>query len=158
MPEFRVRVCGDDLVFSAAHFITFAGGCEPLHGHDYRVAAEVSAALGPDQCVVDFLALSQLLKTILRGWDHAVLLPAAHPSIRVAAAASEVEVTLDQRRWVFPRAECRLLPLANTTAELLAEHLALRLREALRPELGDRPLRVRIELQESPGRVAVCEA
>ena len=38
--NFWVRLCKENLVFSAAHFITFAGNtCERLHGHNYRVAA-----------------------------------------------------------------------------------------------------------------------
>ena len=42
MSDFHVRIADDDLVFSAAHFITLEGGaCERLHGHTYRVAAEV---------------------------------------------------------------------------------------------------------------------
>ena len=40
MPEFHIRVAGDEMVFDAAHFITTAEGCERLHGHSYRVAAE----------------------------------------------------------------------------------------------------------------------
>ena len=48
MPNFHVRIANDDLVFSAGHFITLGGGrCERLHGHTYRVAAEVS---GPAHC------------------------------------------------------------------------------------------------------------
>ncbi|MGH7129220.1 MAG: 6-carboxytetrahydropterin synthase, partial [Planctomycetaceae bacterium] len=38
---YRVRVTKDHLVFSAAHFITFAGNvCERLHGHNWRTAVE----------------------------------------------------------------------------------------------------------------------
>ena len=41
--HYRVRVTKDHLVFSAAHFITFAGNvCERLHGHNWRVAAEIA--------------------------------------------------------------------------------------------------------------------
>ena len=40
--DFHIRIADDDLVFCAAHFITLeGGGCERLHGHTYRVAAEV---------------------------------------------------------------------------------------------------------------------
>ena len=44
--RFRVRVTKDHLVFSAAHFITFNGNvCERLHGHNWRVAVEVTGGL-----------------------------------------------------------------------------------------------------------------
>ncbi len=39
----QVRIAKAEHVFSAAHFITFAGHCERLHGHNYHVAAEVAA-------------------------------------------------------------------------------------------------------------------
>jgi 6-pyruvoyltetrahydropterin/6-carboxytetrahydropterin synthase len=44
--EFSVSVAKDYLVFSSAHFITFAGHrCEGLHGHNYRARATVEGAL-----------------------------------------------------------------------------------------------------------------
>jgi 6-pyruvoyltetrahydropterin/6-carboxytetrahydropterin synthase len=157
LPQFHVKIADDALNFSAAHFITYAGGqCEALHGHNYRVIAEVTGPLDENRYVVDFIVLGQRLSAILAELDHAVLLPTDHPSIRVAVADTEVEVRFADRRWVFPRAECRLLPLVNTTAELLADHLARRLLQVLQAD-GLRPERVRIELEEWPGRWAICE-
>ena len=51
-PRFDVRVTKDFLVFSAAHFITFAGDqCERLHGHNYRVEVQ---AEGPPTTITTF--------------------------------------------------------------------------------------------------------
>jgi 6-pyruvoyltetrahydropterin/6-carboxytetrahydropterin synthase len=158
MPDYSVRIAGDNLIYSAAHFIVLPGGvCEPLHGHNFRVAVEISGPLDELDCVVDFLALLQFMKSILAELDHAVLLPTRHPAIRVTAGEDEVEVRFDARRWVFPRAECRLLPLVSTTAELTANYLAQRLLETLAACGFGRPQRVRIELEESPGCGAACE-
>jgi 6-pyruvoyltetrahydropterin/6-carboxytetrahydropterin synthase len=158
MPEYSVRIAGDQLVYSAAHFIILPGGvCEPLHGHNYRVAAELHGPLDAIDCVIDFQALLEIMKSILAEVDHAVLLPTGHPSIVVAATDEEVEVRFGPRRWVFPRAECRLLPLVSTTVELIANFLAQRLLEMLAERGFARPQRVRIELEESPGCWAVCE-
>ena len=158
MEQFRVRVAGDDLTFSAAHFITLAGGlCERLHGHDYRVAAEVSGPLDENHYVVDFVALRQDLKAILDELDHRVLLPTEHPGIRVKAGDQEVTATWTDRRWVFPRGDCLLLPVPNTTAELLARHIGRRLRDALHSRTGIRPARVRIEVDEGLGQKAICQ-
>jgi 6-pyruvoyltetrahydropterin/6-carboxytetrahydropterin synthase len=158
METYRVRVSTGDLVFSAAHFITFSGGvCEPLHGHNYRVAAEVHGPLGPSDYVVDFVALRETLKSLIDPWGHRVLLPTEHPQIRVVADRTEVEVRFGERRWVFPRGDCLLLPVANTTAELLARHLGRRLLDALQERTGTRPQVVRIEVEESDGLTAVCE-
>jgi 6-pyruvoyltetrahydropterin/6-carboxytetrahydropterin synthase len=156
--QYCVRISKDDLLFSAAHFITFgAGACEPLHGHDYRVAAEVHGPLDENHYVVDFLALHDALKAILDELDHRVLLPTGHPRIRVTADEREVAVVLEDRRWVFPRSDCLLLPIPNTTTELLARHVGRRLVDALEARSGTRPAKVRIEIDECYGQTAVCE-
>ena len=132
MNDYHVRIADDTLVFSAAHFITLdKSACELLHGHNYRVAAEVFGPLDENQYVVDFLALRDALQSILRELDHCVLLPAEHSSIQVTAGTQEVEARFADRRWTFPRSDCRLLPLAATTAELLAQYIGRRLLDAL---------------------------
>jgi 6-pyruvoyltetrahydropterin/6-carboxytetrahydropterin synthase len=158
MEHYHVRIAQDDLVFSAAHFLTFEGDvCERLHGHDYRVAAEVHGPLDENHYVVDFLALRDALKAIVDELDHCVLLPADDARIRVTADEREVEATFAGRRWVFPRSDCLLLPIPSSTTELLARHVAQRLRDALEARLGARPARIRVEIQESCGMSAVCE-
>ncbi len=104
MPDYSVRIDGDRLIFSSAHFIILPGGeCEPLHGHNYRVAVEVSGPLDECGCVVDFAALLDIMHSVLAEIDHAVLLPDRSRRIRLAAGDGEVEVRFDGRRWVFPR-------------------------------------------------------
>jgi 6-pyruvoyltetrahydropterin/6-carboxytetrahydropterin synthase len=156
--HYRVRLSDDSLVFSAAHFITLgADCCERLHGHNYRAAAEVSGPLDESRCVVDFLVLREEMKAILGELDHRVLLPGRSPSIGVMADEKEVVATFGARRWVFPRDDCVLLPLGNTTAELLARHVAEQLLSRLEARAGFRPTAVRIEIEESAGQSAVCE-
>ncbi len=157
MAEFCVRIANDDLVFSAAHFITWGPtACERLHGHSYRVATEVSGPLDEHQCVVDFAVVRGALKEIISELDHRVLLPAEHAALRVSAGAGEVEVGLADRRWVFPRDNCLLLPIADTTTELLARYVGERLRERLASQ-GVPAAAVRIEIGEGSGAAAVCE-
>jgi len=157
MPHYYVRVASDDLVFSAAHFITLGPGqCERLHGHNYRVAAEVHGPLNESCCVVDFAALREILRAILAELDHRVLLPTGHPAIHVDDRREEIEVRFAERRWVFPRGDCLLLPIANTTAELLAGYIGRRLLDQLASQLGWRPDRLRIEVEECFGQSAAC--
>jgi len=156
--RFHVRVTKDYLVFSAAHFITFNGNvCERLHGHNYRVAAEVEGPLDENHYVVDFIALRDALKEIVAELDHHVLLPTEHPLIRVRAADKSVEARFEDRRWEFPREDCVLLPLAQTTAELLAKYIGNRLIEALASRIPNRPQRVRMEVDECEGQIGVWE-
>lgn len=155
--HYCVRVAGESLRFSAAHFITFAeGAVEPLHGHDYRVAAEIAAPLGPNGYVIDFLAVERALKEMIHDLDHRTLIPERHPEFRVDVRASEIEVALGTRRWVLPREDCVLLPIPNTTAEAIAGHLARGLYAKLVEYAARPPACVRVEVHESPGFIGVC--
>lgn len=156
--RFRVRVTKDHLVFSAAHFITFAGNiCERLHGHNWRVAAEVSGALDENYYVFDFIALRDALQAIVDELDHRVLLPTKHRAIQVAAGEQEVEATFQERRWVFPREDCVLLPVENTTAELIARWIGRRLGDVIRQKAGAPVESIRVDVEENFGQWAVCE-
>lgn len=156
--KYRVHLDKDYHVFSAAHFITFDGNvCEPLHGHNYRVSVEVDGPLDENSYVVDFIALRDALKEITDDLEHHMLLPLEHPAIHVSADDREVEVTFEDRRWVFPRCECALLPMPNTTAELLARYIGKRLLEDLQQRTGSRPTRIQVGIDESNGQWGICE-
>ncbi len=158
MSGYSVRIAGDNLIYSAAHFIVLPSGvCEPLHGHNYRVAVEIRGPLKETGCVIDFLLLLGIMKAILAELDHAVLLPARSAAIRVAALGEEIEARFDNRRWLFPCAECRLLPLSSTTVEQISYYLGQRLLEAMSARGLPPPPWVRVELEESPGCWATCE-
>ena len=155
---YRVRVTKDHLVFSAAHFITFNGNiCERLHGHNWRTAVEVAGPLDENHYVFDFIALRDALQTIVNRLDHRVLLPTQHPTIRVRESEREVEATFEDRRWIFPREDCILLPIENTTAERIAWWIATELRPTI-TQLGRGAIEtLRVEVEENFGQWAVCE-
>ena len=156
--RYRVRVTKDHLVFSAAHFITYAGGiCERLHGHNWRTAVELTGPLDENQYVFDFIALRDALQKIADGLDHRVLLPTKHDRITVTESDAEVEARFEDRRWVFPREDCILLPIENTTAERIAQWIGCQLREDLRRRENVLIESIRIEVEENFGQWAVCE-
>ncbi len=155
--QYSVRVAGNLLRFSAAHFITFADGrVESLHGHDYSVMAEIAAPLGPHGYTVDFLAVEQALKGLIGELDHRTLLPERHPEFRVDVRDAEIEIALGARRWILPREDCVLLPIENTTSEALTGYLAARLLAKLERHCARTPSGVRVALTESSGFTAVC--
>jgi 6-pyruvoyltetrahydropterin/6-carboxytetrahydropterin synthase len=160
MPAFSVRLTKEHHVFSAAHFITYAGDvCERLHGHNYRVSVEVFGPLDENQYVIDFIALRDELKKITDQLDHRMLLPTKHPLIHVTTRGAEIEAVFapDGRRWLFPAGDCVLLPVANTTAELLAQYIGQMLLDALAARPGAGPQRLRVEVDENHGQWGVCE-
>lgn len=132
----HVRLNKDYLVFSSAHFITFAGNiCERLHGHNYGLEIEIEGPLDENAYVIDFIALRDAAKKIVDALDHHVLLPTQHEQIKVVRNGKEITATFEDRRWVFPAEDCVLLDVPNTTAEELARHIGWQLIEHLR--LGD---------------------
>ncbi len=158
MSDFSIRVASDDLLFSASHFITFEGGaCEALHGHDYHVAVEVHGPLNSSQYVIDFVVLHEIIKNILKELDHRVLLPQNHPRIDIRTIGNDLEVALGGRRWVLPKDDCVLLPVANTTSEMLAQYLAGRISEGLSARKIVSLKHIRVEVRESNGFTAIYQ-
>ena len=134
MSHFAASVTKDSLVFSAAHFITFNGDiCERLHGHNWRMEVEVIGGLDANGYVFDFIALRDGCMKLVEQLDHRVLLPETHPMISVVESENgkEVVARFQDRRWVFPMEDCCILPVANTTAELIAQWAGNQLRESL---------------------------
>lgn len=84
-----------DYLFSAAHAIRgHQGGCQNLHGHNYRVRVYVAAAtLDGLGMVIDFADLKRAMAEVLDRYDHRVL------------------------------NEIPPFDVTNTTAELLSEHV-----------------------------------
>jgi 6-pyruvoyltetrahydropterin/6-carboxytetrahydropterin synthase len=153
---FHIRLEKEQHVFSAAHFITFAGNiCERLHGHNYRVAVELHGELDENAYVVDFIAARDALSAVLAELDHRMLLPENHPTIRVTADEREVLVTFEDRRWIFPRGDCVLLPVANTTAELLSQWIGLQFLQSLRTRHGYEPRSLVVAVDENQGQWGV---
>ncbi|MCR9201870.1 MAG: 6-pyruvoyl tetrahydropterin synthase family protein [Planctomycetaceae bacterium] len=147
---FAARVTKDSLVFSAGHFITFNGNvCERLHGHNWRVDVTITGELDENGYVFDFIALRDASMKLVQHLDHCVLLPDSHPLINVCTSddGREVTATFEERRWVFPSEDCRILPVPNTTAELIADWFGKELIEALdlQTAAGAQTLKVGIE-------------
>jgi 6-pyruvoyltetrahydropterin/6-carboxytetrahydropterin synthase len=155
--QYRIRVTKDHLVFSAAHFITFNGNvCERLHGHNWRVAVEAAGALDENFYVVDFIALRDAVQKIVGELDHRMLVPTEHKSMNVWTSEREVEITFEERRWVFPCEDCVLLPIENTTAERLAWWIGGRLCESLSPAALQLVTSLDIEVEENFGQWGIC--
>jgi 6-pyruvoyltetrahydropterin/6-carboxytetrahydropterin synthase len=86
-----------------------------------------------------------------------MLLAAANPVIKLEEQPGRVRVTYKDREWVFPREDCVLLPIENTTAELIARYIAGRLAEVLRIRHGFTPVVMRVEVEENVGQSATYE-
>ena len=152
--EFKVAVTKEDLVFAAAHFITFAGHrCETLHGHNYRASIVLEGRIDDESWfVLDFSALKKLMRKLTAELDHRVLLPRDNPKLAISSDAQSVRVAFDgEPRYVFPARDCIVLPIPNTTVEMLAQYLTGR----VRAELDAVTVRsIEVEVEENFGQSA----
>ena len=144
--SYWVSLQKEQLIFSAAHFITFNGNiCERIHGHNYRVRCDVAGPLDENQYVIDFIALRDSLFELTQELDQHVLLPTKHAA------------TFESKRWVFPKDDAVLLPVVNTTAEQLARYLIDRLIAKLKERGLECPQRIRLGVDENEGQWGICE-
>ena len=156
--DYRVSVTKDYLVFSSAHFITFAGHrCEGLHGHNYRVRVTIEGALNKEAWFVfDFVELKGIMKRLCDEIDHLVLLPLESDRIKVVEDGETVRVSVDGKpRYTFPRRDCALLPIPNTTVEMLAQLLTTRLKTTIGADASAALTALEMEVEENFGQTAV---
>ena len=156
--DYRVSVTKDYLVFASAHFITFAGHrCEGLHGHNYRVRVTIEGALNQEAWFVfDFVELKRIMKRLCDEIDHVVLLPLESGRVKVFEEGDNVRVDVDGKpRYLFPRRDCALLPIPNTTVEMLAKLITARLKHELDAGGATGLTAIEMEVEENFGQTAV---
>ena len=149
---FSVRLEGGALRFSAAHFTTFGGDCEPLHGHNYAVVVEISGGLSGDSWVMDFSDGKRIVADVCKGLDHKFILQARSAVLSVVQADGALEVRFGSRLYVIPEDDVVALPIENSTAERLAEWIAHQVAREV-AEAGVRDLEsIRVGVEEAPGQ------
>jgi len=150
----KVKVEGGNLKFSAAHFITFGGKCERLHGHNYGVLVEMEGTLNEDKLVFDFTIIKKLTREICQRLNHRFLLPMHNPHLELKELPDEWEIRFGEKRYIFPRADVIELPIDNSTAERLAEYICGELRSALAHYAVANVQSITVGVEEAPTQMA----
>ncbi len=153
----KVTVERNALRFYAAHFATFCGQSEPLHGHNYAVIVEVAGELTDDSWVFDFSVLKKTTKRLCDELDHRFLLQMRSRLLEIEERPDEYEVRFESRRYVLPRSDVYPLPFDNSTAERLAEWFVGRLSEELLPGAPN-IAEITVGVEEAPGQIGWCTA
>ena len=135
------------LNFSSSHFIVDHERCERLHGHNYRVRAEVTGALLDSFMVMDFKEIKDRINAVCERLDHKVLLPKNSSSLVIKEKSGQLEVKTHSKFYSLPKEDCVLLPIKATTAEELARYVFRELKKSL-PQLR------KIYVAESEGSTA----
>ena len=152
--SFSIEVAKDYFNFASAHFLIFSNGQrEPLHGHNYQVSVMMEGELDSAGVVLDFITFKPLVKRICDALDHRTLIQTASPLIKVRQRTKEIVVTHKKQKIILPRQDVILLPLANTSTELLAEHVANKIRRQVRRQFPGSKIRtIEVGVEEARGQ------
>jgi len=152
--SFSIEVAKDYFNFASAHFLIFSNGQrEPLHGHNYQVSVVMEGELDPAGVVLDFISFKPLVKRICDGLDHRTLIQTASPVITLRQRAHEIELRYKQQKIILPRQDVLLLPLINTSTELLAEYVAGQIRRRVRRNFPKSQIRyLEVGVEEARGQ------
>ena len=156
MPRrFSIEVAKDYFNFASAHFLIFANGRrEALHGHNYQVSVAVEGELDRAGVLLDFITFKPLVKQVCDDLDHRTLIQKDSPLLQIRQNRNAVEVLYNRnQRIVLPRRDVMLLPVVNTSTELLAEYIAARVRRITRKRFPGARLRlIEVGVEEARGQ------
>lgn len=131
-----IRLAKENMKFSAAHFTIFnATERERLHGHNFRVEADIEARMLGNGMCFDYGIYKDRIVALCRELNEWTILPARSPHLRIEEAGEHVHAHFDGQCIPFLRGDVLLLPIENATLEEFAQWFLQRLgedRETLR--------------------------
>ncbi len=151
---YKIEVGKGNLCFSAAHFISFGGKCERLHGHNYSVSVVLEGKLTADRYLFDFVCLKKIIRRICSRLDHHFLLPIESKHLKIKEADGEWMIVFENRRYVFPAEDVLLLPVDSITAERLAEYICNQILEMVPEHERVNFSKMAVGVEEAPGQTA----
>ena len=130
-----IEISKEYLHFAAAHFTLFSSTSrENLHGHNFHVNADISAAIGTDGLTFDYNILKKALKNLCDQLDEQVLMPAHSPYLEIEPGEEHTIVHFNGERIPFLERDLTVLPVRNITVEELAHYFLQQLRDT--PEVA----------------------
>jgi len=155
---YRILIEKQKLNFSAAHFITYEDECETLHGHNYYTTIEIYGQPDENYYLIDFKIIKNEMKEICDSLNHKFILAAENRSLNVKLAGGQYEITFKSKRYSFPAEDVAVLPIPNSTAEMLSRYICEKLRDVL-AEKGylSNAVSIEVGVEETQGQMASCK-
>ena len=122
--SFIVELKKERFKFSSTHFTIFSEDrAEKLHGHNYKVSInikfkEISEDTG---LTVEFSELKTEIQRLCDFLDEKILLPSASPYLSMGEVDDNIGVRYQNKFYSFPKEDCEILDLQNTSSECLAQ-------------------------------------
>ena len=119
-----IAIAKEYLKFSAAHFTIFsASERERVHGHNFTVAAEITAGVDDNGMTSNYRVYKNALKRCCEALDEYVLLPGQSPYMTIAEEGDQVVATFAGQPLFFPKADTIVMPIRNTTVEEFSHYI-----------------------------------
>ena len=120
----KLRISGDKLTIAAAHMLVRHDKCARIHGHNYKIELEVEGELNENDMVIDFGLFKSNVITMLKKFDHKILVPIESSDLHIETKEKQVIVnTCEGKRYRFPKEDVVFVPIKATTVELLSQHI-----------------------------------
>jgi len=157
MSRYRVILAKEDFKFSAAHFTLFGDDrAELLHGHNYRVRVALAGGdLDGEGLLIDIETFKRALRGLCARLDSRTLIPGESPRLQWRREGESIDVRFGERSYRFPAEDTLVLPLANTSIELLARMFWRDLAPGL---AGSRVDSLAVSVEETAGQECWYEA
>jgi 6-pyruvoyltetrahydropterin/6-carboxytetrahydropterin synthase len=101
---------------------------------------------------LDFITFKPLVKQVCDTLDHRTLIQANSSAITVRKNARQVEILYKKQKLILPRGDVILLPIANTSTELLAEYLAAQIKRKVRQNFPATIRYMEVAVEEARGQ------
>jgi len=112
--------------FSSAHVIPEYEKCGRLHGHTYAVHVKAYGKTDEKGIIIDFALLKDGLRNIIKDLDHKILIPEKSNILTIIKNNENIKIKSLNKKYVFPKCDCILLPIKSTSAETLANYILKR--------------------------------
>ena len=123
-----IRLAKENMKFSAGHFTIFsASERERLHGHNFRVEADIEARMLGNGMCFDYGIYKARVVALCRELNEWTILPTRSPHLRVEEDGEHVYAHFNGERIPFLRGDVLLLPIENATLEEFSAYFLDRL-------------------------------
>jgi len=111
------------LHFSAAHFTIFsAQERERLHGHNFRLAVEITGEIDSNGLCFDYAIYKKILKDLCHQYDEYTLIAKESPYLQITEDDDFYFVKHNDRTQPLLKTDTILLPVKNVTIEELSHY------------------------------------
>ncbi|MEM7645838.1 MAG: 6-carboxytetrahydropterin synthase [Pseudomonadota bacterium] len=149
---FTVQLSKERFKFSSTHFTIFSEDrAEALHGHNYSVSVNLEFKSLDEKTglAAEFSDLKSIISEICDHLDEKVLLPSQSPFLNIEDENTNWKVTFANKHYSFPKMDCEVLEMVNTSSECLAQWLHEKL-EIKFQKLG--ATFIEVEVKETQGQ------